>query len=332
MLHRNELAGAAARALARAPRRPGRRAHLLHGGADRRTRSTAASRSRKDLYDLFGLEPHAELSTRPEQRLGTDEEWDDAEGTLRGGARAARARVRDRRGRGHVLRAEDRPPHDRRARALVADGDDPARPQMPKRFGLTYMGADNAEHTPVRHPPGAVRLASSASSASSSSTTAAPFRSGWRRSRCGSCPVGEGHREAAERAAATLVEAGYRVEVDERDETVGKRIRDAELEKIPFSDRLGRPASPTSRSPCASAAASSRLRASKSSSQLEKLALARRLARYSRACQAGADPFLTSRATAPRRFNRVERSRVGPLLAAALSFDEGGLASLVTSL
>ena len=48
-------------------------------------------------------------------------------------------------------------------------------------------------------------------------------------------PVGEGHREAAERLRQRLVEAGYRVEVDERDETVGKRIRDAELEKIPFT-------------------------------------------------------------------------------------------------
>jgi threonyl-tRNA synthetase len=45
-------------------------------------------------------------------------------------------------------------------------------------------------------------------------------------------PVGEAHREAG----LTLQEklGDYRVEVDERDETVGKRIRDAELEKIPY--------------------------------------------------------------------------------------------------
>jgi threonyl-tRNA synthetase len=46
-------------------------------------------------------------------------------------------------------------------------------------------------------------------------------------------PVGEGHREAAAALRARLEADGYRVEVDERDETVGKRIRDAELEKIP---------------------------------------------------------------------------------------------------
>src|SRR5206468_1027045 len=45
-------------------------------------------------------------------------------------------------------------------------------------------------------------------------------------------PVGESHREGAEALAARL--AGYRVEVDGSDETVGKRIRNAELEKIPY--------------------------------------------------------------------------------------------------
>jgi threonyl-tRNA synthetase len=44
--------------------------------------------------------------------------------------------------------------------------------------------------------------------------------------------VGEDHREAAVSLRERL--AGYRVEVDERDETVGKRIRDAELEKVPY--------------------------------------------------------------------------------------------------
>jgi threonyl-tRNA synthetase len=45
-------------------------------------------------------------------------------------------------------------------------------------------------------------------------------------------PVGEDHREAARELAAKLPD--FRVEVDERDETVGKRIRDAEVEKIPY--------------------------------------------------------------------------------------------------
>ena len=45
--------------------------------------------------------------------------------------------------------------------------------------------------------------------------------------------VSEQHREGAHAIADRLREAGYRVDVDERDETLGKRIRDSELEKIP---------------------------------------------------------------------------------------------------
>ena len=57
-------------------------------------------------------------------------------------------------------------------------------------------------------------------------------------------PVGEQHRAAAHEIADALRDAGYRVDLDERDETVGKRIRDAELEKIPktvvYGDRESR--------------------------------------------------------------------------------------------
>ena len=48
-------------------------------------------------------------------------------------------------------------------------------------------------------------------------------------------PVGEGHRDAVHELEAKLKDAGFRVDVDERDETLGKRIRDAELEKVPFT-------------------------------------------------------------------------------------------------
>jgi threonyl-tRNA synthetase len=103
--------------------------------------------------------------------------------------------------------------------------------QMPSRFGLTYMGPDNREHPLyvvhralygsferfigilVEHYGGAF-----------------PFWLAPVQIRV--IPVGEGHRGAAERLKEALGE--FRVEVDERDETVGRRIRDAELEKIPY--------------------------------------------------------------------------------------------------
>ena len=47
-------------------------------------------------------------------------------------------------------------------------------------------------------------------------------------------PVGEHHRAAAGSPAARMREAGYRADLDQRDETLGRRIRDAELEKVPY--------------------------------------------------------------------------------------------------
>ena len=102
--------------------------------------------------------------------------------------------------------------------------------QMPSRFGLTYVGADNTEHPLyvvhralygsferfigilIEHYGGAF-----------------PFWLAPVQLRV--IPVGEGHRAAAHELAAKLED--FRVEVDERDETVGKRIRDSEVEKVP---------------------------------------------------------------------------------------------------
>jgi threonyl-tRNA synthetase len=103
--------------------------------------------------------------------------------------------------------------------------------QMPARFELTYVGEDNTEHTPyvvhraffgsferfigilIEHYGGAF-----------------PFWIAPVQVRV--LPVGEGHREAAKALAEKLGE--FRVEVDDSDETVGKRIRNAEVEKIPY--------------------------------------------------------------------------------------------------
>ena len=103
---------------------------------------------------------------------------------------------------------------------------------MPARFGLTYMGPDNTEHSVfvihralfgsferfigilIEHYGGAF-----------------PFWLAPVQVRL--IPVGEDHRAAAAEIARGLREAGFRVDVDERDETVGKRIREGELQKIP---------------------------------------------------------------------------------------------------
>ncbi len=185
------------------------------------------------LYGLFGLEPHAELSTRPENRFGTDEQWDHAEGVLR--------TALERHGTPYVVGEGEGTFYGPKIDLHMTDvlgrswqlGTIQYDMQMPARFGLTYMGADNAEHMPivvhralfgsferfigilVEHYAGAF-----------------PFWLAPVQARV--LPVGDAHRGAARALRNRLAGAGYRVDVDERDETLGKRIRDAELEKLPF--------------------------------------------------------------------------------------------------
>ena len=103
--------------------------------------------------------------------------------------------------------------------------------QMPRRFGLTYMGADNQEHHPyVIHRALLGSLERFIGILTEHYAGAFPFWIAPVQVRI--LPVGEGHRAAALAVAQKLGE--YRVEVDESDETVGKRIRSAEVEKIPF--------------------------------------------------------------------------------------------------
>ena len=105
---------------------------------------------------------------------------------------------------------------------------------LPERFGLTYTGADNAGAPPGDDPPRAVRLLRA--------LHRDPDR-GLRRRAAGLAGAGAGdraadrrppHRRRAGAAAATLAPRGLRVEVDERTESVGRKIRDAELQKMPY--------------------------------------------------------------------------------------------------
>jgi threonyl-tRNA synthetase len=185
------------------------------------------------LYGLFGLEPHAELSTRPDDRFGADEQWDEAESALRVAL--------DRHGIRYVIGEGEGTFYGPKIDLHLTDvlgrswqlGTIQYDMQMPARFGLTYMGADNAEHMPIvihralygsferfiailiEHYGGEF-----------------PFWLAPVQARV--LPVGAAHRQAASALRDRLEREGYRADVDERDETLGKRIREAELEKIPF--------------------------------------------------------------------------------------------------
>ena len=105
--------------------------------------------------------------------------------------------------------------------------------QMPAQFGLTYMGADNREHSPVViHRALFGSLERFMGILIEHYGGAFPFWLAPVQARV--IPVGEGHRPSAGALRERFTAEGYRVEVDDRDETLGRRIRDAELEKVPF--------------------------------------------------------------------------------------------------
>jgi threonyl-tRNA synthetase len=184
------------------------------------------------LYDRFGMTARAELSTRPEKKLGTDAEWDFTEGALRAAL--------ERRGLAYDLNEGDGafygPKIDLHMTDVLGRSWQMATiqldSQMPKQFGLTYVGADNTEHTPY-----VVHRALLGSLERFIGILIEHYGGDFPRwlapVQLRILPVGEAHREAAEALRERLQEAGVRAEVDDRDDTVGKKIRDAELEKIP---------------------------------------------------------------------------------------------------
>jgi threonyl-tRNA synthetase len=230
-LHRNERAGTL-HGLLRVQHVTQDDAHIFVTPEQIEEEIFAALDFAKYIYDLFGMHARFELSTRPENKLGTDEEWDFTEDALRSAL--------ERRELAYELNEGDGAFYGPKIDLHMTDvmgrswqmGTIQLDSQMPARFGLTYMGADNVEHTPyvihrallgslerfmgilIEHYAGAFPL------------WLAPVQ-------VRIIPVGEDHREAARALAEKL--SDFRVEVDDSDETVGKRIRNAEVEKIPYT-------------------------------------------------------------------------------------------------
>jgi threonyl-tRNA synthetase len=185
----------------------------------------------KYLYDLFGLDAKFELSTRPDNKLGTEEEWDFTEGALKAAL--------DRRGLEYFIGEGEGAFYGPKIDLHMTDslgrswqmGTIQLDSQQPERLNCRYVGADNAEHTPyVVHRAFFGSFERFIGILIEHYAGAFPFWLAPVQIRI--LPVGEGHRDAADALAAKL--AGLRVEVDGSDETVGKRIRNAEVEKIPY--------------------------------------------------------------------------------------------------
>ncbi len=192
-----------------------------------------------ELYARFGFEDvQLELSTRPEKSIGTQAQWDKAEAALQ--------EALDSTGREYQLNPGDGAFYGPKIDFHVTDalgrswqlGTCQLDFFMPERFDLSYTGADNTEHRPVmihrallgsmerfagilvEHHGGRLPL------------WLAPVQALV-------LPVADRHNEAANEVVAELTSAGVRAAVDERSESVGKKIRDAELSKAPYMLVLG---------------------------------------------------------------------------------------------
>ena len=236
-LHRNELAGTL-HGLLRVRHITQDDAHIFCTEEQIQPEIDAMIEFARDLYALFDVAPRAELSTRPEKRLGTEEQWDVAEGALQAAL--------DRHGLPYVISPGEGTFYGPKIDLHMDDvlgrswqmGTIQLDYQMPMRFGLTYVGADNTEHHPVViHRALLGSLERFLGILIEHYGGAFPFWLAPVQVRV--VPVSDPHREAAASLAGRLREAGYRVELDDRDDTVGKRIRDAELEKVPYTVVFG---------------------------------------------------------------------------------------------
>jgi threonyl-tRNA synthetase len=186
-----------------------------------------------DTYALFGIEPHLELSTRPEQRVGDDALWDRAE--------AALEQALDARDLPYTLNEGDGAFYGPKIDLHMTDslgrswqlGTVQLDYSFPERFDLTYTGADNAEHRVVM-----IHRALFGSyerfigilledTAGDLPVWLAPVQAVV-------LPIADRHVEAARAVEQELRADGHRVEVDDRTESVGRKIREAELRKVPY--------------------------------------------------------------------------------------------------
>jgi threonyl-tRNA synthetase len=185
------------------------------------------------LYDAFGVREiaHAELATRPDNKLGTDEEWDRTESILRTAVERQGIPYRVAEGEGAFYGPkidffmDDAMGRPWQMGTIQLDG------QQPARLGCVYAGADNHEHMPyVIHRALFGSLERFIGILIEFYGGAFPVWLAPVQVRV--LPVADVHREAVHELVGAF--ADVRVDVDEREETLGKRIRDAELAKIPY--------------------------------------------------------------------------------------------------
>jgi threonyl-tRNA synthetase len=185
------------------------------------------------VYEIFGFDVRLELSTRPETRIGSDALWDHSE--------AALVKALEQQGLAYEVNQGDGAFYGPKIDMHMTDslgrswqlGTVQLDYNFPERFDLVYTGADNAEHRPVmihralfgsferfigillEHVGGELPV------------WLTPVQAIV-------LPISDRHLEYGATVLGRLTEAGLRAELDDRTESVSRKIRDAELRKIPY--------------------------------------------------------------------------------------------------
>ena len=186
-----------------------------------------------EVYSIFGFSYTIELSTRPDNSMGSDEDWALAEGALKEALEDQNLEYHINEGDGAFygpkidFHIKDCIGREWQCGTIQLDF------QMPERFDLTYIGEDGEKHRPVmlhrvifgsierfigiliEHYAGAFP------------TWLSPVQ-------VKILPIADSHNEYAQKIQRELEDNGIRVEVDERQEKIGYKIREAQLQKVPY--------------------------------------------------------------------------------------------------
>ena len=185
------------------------------------------------VYSTFGLEYHAELSTRPEDSMGSDDIWEMATSALRNAL--------DHRGLKYVVNEGDGAFYGPKIDFHLKDsigrtwqcGTMQLDMLMPEKFDLTYVGEDGQKHRPVmihRVVYGSIERFIGIlieNYAGAFPVWLAPVQ-------VRILPITDKHAEYAHALKRQMFDLGIRVEVDDRNEKVGYKIRESQIKKVPY--------------------------------------------------------------------------------------------------
>ncbi len=236
-VHRHELSGAL-HGLMRVRTFTQDDAHIFMLPEQIKDEIVGVARFIDDVYSLFGFKYHIELSTRPEDSMGTDEEWEMAENALR----AAMEEI----GVPYVVNEGDGAFYGPKLDFHLEDsigrtwqcGTIQLDMQMPQRFDLTYVGSDNEKHRPImihRVIFGSIERFIGILTehfAGKFPLWLAPVQ-------VKLLTVADSFSDYAREVAAKCEEAGLRVELDVRNEKIGYKLREARNERVSYICVIG---------------------------------------------------------------------------------------------